>query len=115
MKIGIIGNGLVGSTAAYALAMRGIGREIVLIDANKERALARITNVLLYDQRVILNICSPASNIMGISEVTISMPYLVGGNGIITGLPLPINSQEKEALIKSAKIIKDYIQELDLN
>lgn len=77
-------------------------------------ALARIANVLLYDQRAILTVCTPSSNIMGISKVTISMPYLVGGNGIITGLPLPINREEKEALTKSAKIIKDYIQELDI-
>lgn len=40
MKIGIVGSGLVGSTAAYALVMRGIGREIVLVDANKARAEA---------------------------------------------------------------------------
>ena len=30
MRIGIVGCGLVGSTAAYALVMKGIGREIVL-------------------------------------------------------------------------------------
>lgn len=34
MKIGIVGCGLVGSTAAYALLMQGIGREIVLVDRN---------------------------------------------------------------------------------
>ena len=38
MKIGIIGSGLVGSTAAYAMVMRGVGREIVLVDLNKLRA-----------------------------------------------------------------------------
>ena len=38
MKVGIVGRGLVGSTAAYALVMRGIGREIVLVDANPARA-----------------------------------------------------------------------------
>lgn len=38
MKIGIVGAGLVGSTAAYALLMRGIGREIVLVDMNEDRA-----------------------------------------------------------------------------
>lgn len=40
MKIGIVGSGYVGSTAAYALIMRGIGREVVLVDANKARAMA---------------------------------------------------------------------------
>ena len=30
--IGIVGAGYVGATAAYALVMRGVGREIVLVD-----------------------------------------------------------------------------------
>src|SRR3990170_953620 len=34
MKIGVVGAGLVGATAAYALVMRGVGREIVLVATN---------------------------------------------------------------------------------
>ncbi len=40
MKIGIVGSGFVGATSAYALLMRGIGREIVLVDKNPKRSLA---------------------------------------------------------------------------
>jgi L-lactate dehydrogenase len=40
MKVGIVGAGLVGSTAAYALLMQGVGREIVLVDRAAERAAA---------------------------------------------------------------------------
>jgi L-lactate dehydrogenase len=40
MKVGIVGAGNVGSTAAYALVMRGVGREIVLVDKNPDRAAA---------------------------------------------------------------------------
>src|SRR6478736_7791133 len=40
MRIGIVGAGYVGSTAAYALVMRGVGREIVLVDKNTDRAVA---------------------------------------------------------------------------
>src|SRR5262249_14342325 len=40
MKIGIVGSGLVGSTAGYALVMQGVGREIVLVDKNAARAAA---------------------------------------------------------------------------
>lgn len=46
MKIGVVGSGLVGSTAAYAMVMRGVGREIVLIDLNKERAQAEADDIL---------------------------------------------------------------------
>src|SRR5210317_845971 len=47
MNIGIVGNGLVGSTAAYAIIMRGLGRKIVLVDKDKTRSLAE-TNDLLH-------------------------------------------------------------------
>src|SRR5437660_12277427 len=40
MNVGIVGSGLVGATAAYALVMRGVGREIVLVDKNEARAVA---------------------------------------------------------------------------
>jgi L-lactate dehydrogenase len=46
MKVGIVGSGLVGSTAAYALVMQGIGREIVLVDLNRARVQAEADDIL---------------------------------------------------------------------
>lgn len=46
MKVGIIGTGLVGATAAYAMVMQGIGRHIVLVDLNKARAVAEAADLL---------------------------------------------------------------------
>src|SRR3954470_2797317 len=45
MKVGIVGAGFVGSTAAYALVMRGVGREIVLVDRNEARAAAEADDI----------------------------------------------------------------------
>jgi L-lactate dehydrogenase len=45
MKIGIVGAGFVGSTAAYAMVMRGVGRQIVLVDRNEERARAEADDI----------------------------------------------------------------------
>ncbi|MDF2880574.1 MAG: ldh [Clostridiaceae bacterium] len=39
-KISIIGAGFVGSTTAYALMMEGLASEIVIVDINKDKALA---------------------------------------------------------------------------
>ena len=44
-KIGIVGSGLVGSTAAYAMVMAGVGREIVLVDINHARAQAEADDI----------------------------------------------------------------------
>jgi L-lactate dehydrogenase len=45
MKIGVVGCGMVGSTSAFALVMRGVGREIVLVDVNKARAEAEANDL----------------------------------------------------------------------
>ncbi len=46
MKTGIVGSGLVGATAAYALVMRGVGRRLVLVDQNRARAEAEADDIL---------------------------------------------------------------------
>jgi L-lactate dehydrogenase len=40
VKVGIVGSGLVGATAGYALLMWGVGREVVLAERNRARAEA---------------------------------------------------------------------------
>ena len=46
MKIGIIGAGNVGSAAAYSIVLQGIADEIVMIDYNKEKAIAEAEDIL---------------------------------------------------------------------
>ena len=45
MKIGIVGSGFVGATAAYAMVMKGVGREIVLVDKNEMRSRAEANDI----------------------------------------------------------------------
>ena len=46
MKIGIVGTGLVGSTAAYSLVLQGIGSELVLVDHVPALAKAHVMDIL---------------------------------------------------------------------
>src|ERR1051325_6769122 len=46
MKTGVVGSGFVGSTAAYALVMRGVGRRVVLVDQNRKRSEAEADDIL---------------------------------------------------------------------
>ena len=45
MKVGVVGAGMVGATAAYALVMRGVGREVVLVDKSEARAAAEADDI----------------------------------------------------------------------
>ena len=46
MKIGVVGTGMVGSASAYAMVLRGVGSEIILVDANPKRAAAEAQDIL---------------------------------------------------------------------
>jgi len=46
VKIGVVGAGQVGSTAAYAMIMRGVGAEIVLVDRKTDLAVAQAHDIL---------------------------------------------------------------------
>lgn len=45
MKIGIVGAGQVGSSAAYAMMLNAVGSEIVLVDLNEKLAEAQATDI----------------------------------------------------------------------
>lgn len=46
MKVGIIGSGMVGATAAYAIMLRKAASDIVLIDINEKRAIAEAQDIM---------------------------------------------------------------------
>ena len=46
MKVGIVGSGYVGSSAAYSLTLQGVVSEIVLVDLNEKLAQAQAEDIL---------------------------------------------------------------------
>lgn len=78
-------------------------------------ALARITDVILRDQRAILTVCAPTPDVAGVQDVTVALPHLLGGSGIIETFPLPLSlSDEESALLnRSAGIIRKIIDDLE--
>ena len=75
-------------------------------------ALARIGKAILNDQRAILTVCTPADEVAGVNNVTISLPRLVGGDGILSTFPQPVNQQEWADLKKSAQVVRNSIDAL---
>lgn len=75
-------------------------------------ALSRIVDVILHDQRSILSVCAPTPDIAGVSDVTLSLPRLLGGNGVLETFPLPLNERESSLLRASAQTIRQALDEL---
>jgi L-lactate dehydrogenase len=76
-------------------------------------ALARIVDAILRDQRSILTVCTPVGEILDVCDVTISLPHLVGSEGVLATLPLPLDQRESAALRTSAQVVCEAIEELD--
>jgi len=72
-------------------------------------ALTRIVEVILKDQRALLTVCTPVKDVAGVENVTLSLPHLVGGQGILDTilLPLSLNKTEEAALRASAQVIRE--------
>jgi len=75
-------------------------------------ALARIVDVILHDQRAVMTVGAPTDNVLGIRNVTVSMPRLVGGQGVLETFPLPLSEKETAALQTSAGVIRQALDEL---
>jgi len=75
-------------------------------------ALARLIQAILYDQRAVLTVCTPLQWVEDVQDVTLSVPHLVGGDGVIARLPLELAPQEKEALRNSAMLLRSVIEQL---
>jgi L-lactate dehydrogenase len=76
-------------------------------------ALAHIVNAILRDQRSILTVCTPVAEIVGVCDVTISLPHLIGGQGTLASFPLPLSQEEQARLQASAEIVCQAIEDLD--
>jgi L-lactate dehydrogenase len=75
-------------------------------------ALARIVDVILHDQRSVLTVGAPTPEVGGIRNVTVSLPRLVGGQGVLETFPLPLNESESTSLRASAGVIRKALDDL---
>jgi L-lactate dehydrogenase len=76
-------------------------------------ALASLTATILHDRRSVLTVCCPAAEIAGVADVTLSVPRLVGGRGVLENLPLPLDPAEADGLRASAGVVRKALDELD--
>jgi L-lactate dehydrogenase len=76
-------------------------------------AVARIVDVLLHDQRAILTICTRIRGVRDCDGVTLALPHLVGGEGALATIPLPLDAAERAGLQRSAGILRDEIESLE--
>lgn len=140
-KVAVIGTGFVGSSSAFALMESGLFTEMVLIDADKNRAegealdiahglpFARPMKITAGDYDDIVDAAiivvtagagqKPGETRLDLVKKNVAIfqsiiPAIVGKNGIEKQLAIKLNEKEQEALKKSAEALKEVLEDLDI-
>ena len=77
-------------------------------------AVKRICEVIVRDEKSILPVSTYMDGEYGINDVVLSMPCIVGKDGIETKVPINLSEEEKEDLVNSAKVLKDILKSIEL-
>ena len=76
--------------------------------------LARISESILRDQHSVLSISSLVEGAYGIEDVYLSLPAVLGRNGIERVLKLNLDESETAALLRSASVMHEVIDQLEI-
>jgi len=77
-------------------------------------AVKRICEAVLRDEKSILPVSFMAEGAYGIRDVVMSMPAIVGKNGVEMQVPIALNTEELTKLQDSAKLLREIMNGLDL-
>ncbi len=74
--------------------------------------IARLVRAILNDERAMLTVSALNEEVEGVPQVALSLPRIVGRQGITATLPVRLGKEEQEALRKSAEILKQSATEI---
>jgi malate/lactate dehydrogenase len=129
MKVGIVGVGRVGTACALSLVARGSAREVVIVDRTRARAKAVVADLrygaplcptvalrdgdyiaeaVLRDERAVLPIGAYNADY----GVTLSLPSVVGREGVSRILQPTMSDEERRSLAQSAEVLRQALQRI---
>jgi L-lactate dehydrogenase len=76
--------------------------------------IARIVQAIRKDENLLLSVSAHTARIEGVTDVTLSLPRVVGAGGIGGTLMPSLNASERALLHKSAEILKTAIESIKL-
>ena len=77
-------------------------------------SVKRICEAIVRDEKSILPISSMMNGEYGINDIALSLPAIVGKNGVETKVPIQLNENESAKLLESAKCLKDILLTADI-
>lgn len=97
--------------------MRNVGLDMVRLkgytNAGIAAACARLLKCIILNEKSVLPIASVIDGEYGLCDVAMSLPSIVGKNGIERILEIPLSKDEKKYLLECEKHIKEIIDNIE--
>ena len=77
-------------------------------------SVRRICEAIILNQKSILPVSHMQHGAFGIDDVAISMPAIIGKDGIEAEVPIRLNETEQAALVKSSNALKAVIESIEI-
>ncbi len=76
--------------------------------------LLRIVESILRDQGTVLSVSTHIENYMGVQDVYLSLPCIIGRHGIEQVMFLPLSETERDKFKASGDLMRGYLEQLDI-
>ena len=76
--------------------------------------LARIVRAIAGNEQAVLSVSTRTPSVAGVKDVALSLPRIVGRDGVRTDLTPDLDTQEQDALCQSAELLKTTADSLSL-
>ena len=78
-------------------------------------AVRRICTAVMRDEQTVLPVSSLMVGEYGLSDLAISLPTVIGRDGVICRVPVPLDEAEEEELLRSSAALKKIIDSVDFS
>ncbi len=96
--------------------VKGAGSEIIKYKGSTSYGIAisvlRIIEAILRDGNSVLSVSTLLKDYHGISDVTVSVPCVVNGAGVVRTIDINLSDEELAAFLKSAGIVRETAEKL---
>lgn len=78
-------------------------------------AVSRICEAVFGDERSILTVSAPLSGEYGVENAALSVPSIIGGNGVESVIEIPFAEDEMKGLSESARLMRKLLDEVEIS
>ena len=78
-------------------------------------AVRRICTAVMRDEQTVLPVSSLMVGEYGLSDLAISLPTVIGRDGVTCRVPVTLNDEEEKQLLESADALKKIIDSVDFS